>query len=214
MNILKYIFNSKYRKRKKFEESLKEKFPKSKIFPQKIVPIDILEFGKYSYGYPIVETYYSKGEKLRIGNYVSIADNVTFILSGEHHLDTFSTFPFRTQFFNSKENETLNRGEIVVKDDVWLGYGVKILSGVTIGQGAVVGTGSVVTKNLEPYGIYGGIPAKLIRYRFSKEIRDELLKIEFSKIDFNKFKEYQELLYEKLDLEVIEKIKQIGELRK
>lgn len=72
----------------------------------------------------------------------------------------------------------------IIEDDVWLGYGVKVLSGVKIGKRVVVGAGEGVNKNLEPYGICDGIPAKLIRYRLPEEIRDRFLKIDFN--DFEK----------------------------
>lgn len=207
MNILKYIFFSKYRKREKFKKLIIENFPHSKIFPENIVPINILSFGKHSYGNPTIKTYFSKNERLEIGNYVSIADEVTFILSGGHFIENFSTYPFKTELFGENVDETLSKGKIKVEDDVWIGYGVKILSGVTIGKGAIIAAGAVVIEDVEPYGIYGGVPAKFIRYRFSKEIIAELLKIDFSKIDFNKFKKYQELLYKKLDIETLNKIK-------
>lgn len=94
----------------------------------------------------------------------------------------------------------------VIKDDVWLGYGVTVLSGVTIGQGAVVGARALVTKDLEPYGIYGGVPAKLIRYRFSKDIREKLLSIDLKRVDFLKMKNEVELYDEELTEEKLEVI--------
>ena len=75
----------------------------------------------------------------------------------------------------------LTNGDIVVGDDVWVGQRAIIMSGVNIGQGAVIGAGAIVTKNVPPYAIVGGIPAKVIRYRFSEELIQELLKIDYSK---------------------------------
>lgn len=207
MKIFKYIFSKKYRERKIYKRKLKNIFPKSKILPQKNFPIELFNFGNYSYGNINVLTFNNENEKLEIGNFVSIAKNVTFILSGGHYTDTFTTYPFKTEYFDEKESETLCKGSIRVCDDVWIGYGAIILSGVTIGQGAVVAAGSVVTKDVEPYSIVGGNPAKLIKYRFSKELIEEMKKIDFSKLEPEKFREVKELLYRKLDFEVLEEIK-------
>lgn len=97
----------------------------------------------------------------------------------------------------------------IIEDDVWLGYGVKVLSGVKIGKGVVVGAGAVVTKNLEPYGIYGGIPAKLIRYRFPEKIRDRLLKIDFNDFENIDFEKNINLFYEKLTIEKLDQIENL-----
>lgn len=204
--ILKYCFSKKYRKQLKYEKELKKLNPKANIVPTSKVPLKLLEFGDYSYGKPNIKSFGALNEKLKIGNYVSIAENVTFILSGGHYINTFSTFPFKANYFNEKESESLCKGPIIVGDDTWIGYGAIILSGVKIGQGAIVGAGALVNSNLEPYGIYGGVPAKLIKYRFSKEIRERLLKINFNDIDFKKFEIDKELLYEELDEKILEEI--------
>lgn len=206
MNTFKYIFSKKYRKLIKNKMMLKKLYPNSKIFPQNSCSLEILEFGKYSYGRPKILTFGNKKEKLKIGNFVSIAENVTFILSGGHYLNTFTTFPIKGAYFKESD-ESLCKGPITVCDDVWIGYGAIILSGVTIGQGAVVAAGSVVTKDVEPYSIVGGNPAKLIKYRFSKELIEEMKKIDFSKLDPEKFRDVKKLLYKKLDFEVLEEIK-------
>lgn len=83
-----------------------------------------------------------------------------------------------------------------------------VCSGVTIGQGAVIAAGAVVTKNVEPYAIVGGNPAKLIRYRFNENLRNKLLQIDVAEL-FDKFKKNDmPLVYSKLDNEVLEKILQ------
>ena len=207
MKIFKYIFSKKYRRREMYKKRLKDVFPKSKVLPLKNCPLDLLDFGKYNYGNINILTFGNKNEKLKIGNFVSIAQNVTFILSGGHYTDTFTTYPFKAEYFKEKESETLCKGPITVCDDVWIGYGATILSGVTIGQGAVVAAGSVVTKDVEPYSIVGGNPAKLIKYRLSKELIEEMKKIDFSKLDPEKFRDVKKLLYKKLDFEVLEEIK-------
>ena len=206
MNIFKYIFFKKYRKKINYKKEIKKKYPESNFFPKNRCPIDLIECGKYSYGSPNILSFKNRNEKLKIGNFVSIAQNVTFLLSGNHNIDTFTTYPIKVHYFNEKIDEGWGKGPITVCDDVWIGYGAVILSGVTIGQGAVVAAGSIVTKDVEPYSIVGGNPAKLIRYRFSKELIEEMKKIDFSKLDPEKFRDVKELLYQKLDFEVLEEI--------
>lgn len=87
----------------------------------------------------------------------------------------------------------------MIKDDVWIGAQATIMSGVTIGQGAVIGAKALVTKDVPPYAIVGGVPAKVIKYRFEKEIIDELLKIDFSKFDYKVIKEHI-TLFEKMQI--------------
>lgn len=204
--IFKKIFSKKYRKRIKYIKCLKQNNFKTEVIPKENISLDIIKLGKYSYGNPSIKTFKNKNERLEIGNFVSIAEEVVFLLSGGHEVETFTTYPFKKNFFKKRESESLCKGPIIVQDDVWIGYRVTILSGVTIGQGAIIGAGAVVTKDLEPYGIYGGVPATLIKYRFPVEIREKLLKIDFSKIDFEVFKNYQELLYKKLDNDTLENI--------
>ncbi len=207
MNILKYIFSKKYRRQIKYKKEVRKKYIDNDFFPKNECSLDLVECGKGSYGFPNILSFKNKNEKLKIGNFVSIAQNVTFILSGGHYTDTFTTYPFKAAYFKEKESETLCKGPITVCDDVWIGYGATILSGVTIGQGAVVAAGSVVTKDVESYSIVGGNPAKLIKYRFSKELIEEMKKIDFSKLDPEKFRDVKKLLYKKLDFEVLEEIK-------
>ena len=124
------------------------------------------------------------GDKLIIGKFCMIASDVTFIMNGANHLtDAITTYPFAT-FGNGWENamEGKNypsKGNIVVGNDVWIGYNATIMAGVTIGNGAIIGTNSVVTKDVEPYAIVGGNPAKLIKKRFSEDEIKDLLEIKW-----------------------------------
>ena len=79
--------------------------------------------------------------------------------------------------------EAISKGDIIIYDDVSIGYGAIILSGVHIGQGAVVEAGSVVTKDIPPYAIVGGVPAKLIKYRYKPEMIEALLTIDYRKLN-------------------------------
>lgn len=105
-----------------------------------------------------------------------------------------------------EEKEAWSKGPIVIGNDVWIGMDSMILSGVTIGQGAVIAAGSVVTKDVPPYAIVGGNPAKVIKYRFEPQIIDRLLKIEFSNINDRFVQENIAQLYESLNIEIITNI--------
>ena len=132
------------------------------------------------YQYPINQ------DKLIIGKFCSIACGTKFIFnSANHSLSSLSTYPFPIFFEEWNldiKNITKawdNKGDIIIGNDVWIGYEAVILAGVTIGDGAIIGTRAVVTKNVPPYTIVGGVPAKPIRKRFTQEMIDFLLKIKW-----------------------------------
>lgn len=134
---------------------------------------------------------------LKIGNYCSIAESVCFVLSSDHPLNRVSTFPFNTMILGIPK-DGLSKGDIIVDDDVWIGYGATIMSGVHIGQGAVVAAGAVVTKDVPPYAIVGGVPAKVIKYRFDPEMIEELLKVDYSKLTKEDIEKHIDDLYKEL----------------
>ena len=141
--------------------------------------------------------------KLIIGNYCSIAEGVKFIVCGEHCHKSFSTYPFRVYNLGA-EGEAFSKGDIVVKDDVWIGYNAIILSGVTIGQGAVIAAGAVVTKDVPPYAIVGGNPAKVIKYRFDKPVIEKLEKFDFSKLTDEKIQQMGVRFYKEVSLDNVD----------
>lgn len=137
--------------------------------------INKVKVGKNTYGMLNVIHYENPSAQLIIGNYCSIAENVYFLLGGEHHPKDISNYTFCVLGDKEKVlNDMDTKGPIVIKDDVWIGFNSLILSGVTIGQGAIVAAGSVVTKNVPSYAVVGGVPAKIIKYRFEDEIISKL----------------------------------------
>lgn len=117
---------------------------------------------------------------IKVGNYSSIAKNCSFILAN-HRIDLVTTSPSPTMTFSHGKGNTsgYSKGDILIGNDVWIGANVTILDGVTIGDGAVIAAGSVVTKDVLPYRVVGGNPAKLIKLRFTKEQIDKLLTIKW-----------------------------------
>lgn len=161
--------------------------------------------GNYSYGQITIHDGARKNYQLKIGSYCSIAPGVQFILSNEHRLDTITTFPLKYMKLKLGP-EALGKGDIVLEDDVWIGLNAIICSGVRIGRGAVIAAGAIVTKNVEPYAIMGGNPAKLIRYRFDSELRKRLNEINLEELLNNSDINNIELFYEKLTLEKLENL--------
>lgn len=169
--------------------------------------------GRKSYGAISVIDFSPANEKLIIGNYCSIAPGVQFLLGGEHNLDTVSTYPFKVKVFG-EEREAGSKGDIVVKDDVWIGQNAIICSGVTIGQGAVVAAGAVVTKDVEPYAIVGRNPATFIKWRLEEKLRKKLEKIDVAALFDTFTKDDIPFVYGRLDEENLKKIMEKCNARK
>lgn len=113
------------------------------------------------------------GDRLIIGKFCAIAHKAKFVMNGGNHLvDGFSTFPFAIfgHGWAAHEPTWPDRGDLVVGNDVWIGYDALVMPGVVIGNGAIVAARSVVTKDVPPYAIVGGNPAQVIRYRFEPEV--------------------------------------------
>lgn len=124
------------------------------------------------------------GDKLIIGKFCMIASGVTFIMNGANHLtDAISTYPFaifQNGWEGAMEGKTYpTKGDTIVGNDVWIGYNATIMAGVKIGDGAIIATNSTVTKDVAPYSIVGGNPAKEIKKRFSEERIEQLLAMQW-----------------------------------
>ena len=140
----------------------------------------LFEKNNVLYHYPI------NRDKLQIGKFCSIACGAKFLFnSANHTLSSLSTYPFPLFFeewgLEKKDvtNAWDNKRDIIIGNDVWIGYEAAILAGVTIGDGAIIGTRAVVTKDVPPYTIVGGVPAKPIKKRFSEETISALLEIQW-----------------------------------
>lgn len=144
-------------------------------------PLDKVTVGKGTYGYVHAVSFGSEAEKLQIGCYCSIADEVTFLLGGEHLTDSISTYPFREKILG--QGVARCRGPIIVEDDVWICYGATILSGVTLGKGCIVAAGALVNKDIPPYAVVAGVPARVVKYRFDQPIRNKLYRYDLNSID-------------------------------
>ena len=157
-----------------------------------------MSFGRYTYGNPQI-CWSTNDTKLTIGNFCSIAANVKIYLGGNHRTDWVTTYPFGSihqNIFNSFDGEghPATKGDVIIGNDVWIGENVTIMSGVTIGDGAVIANNSHVVKNVEPYSLTGGNPARHIKYRFTNEQIEKLLKIKWWDWDDIKINQYLHLL--------------------
>lgn len=159
-----------------------------------------MEVGKYTYGHNQINLMsWGSNSKLIIGSFCSIASETKIFLGGNHRTDIFTTFPFGHIFedvfiMNNKLDHPLSNGDVVIGNDVWIGYNSTIMSGIKIGDGAVIAAGSVVTKDVDPYTIVGGNPAKLIKKRFDDKIIDVLLNLKWWEWSDEKINENLELL--------------------
>jgi acetyltransferase-like isoleucine patch superfamily enzyme len=157
---------------------LKKNYANTNIFMNKNKTYKRFDIGDWSYGQPKVYSW-DEGSTVKIGKFCSFADGVIIIVGGEHRIDWITTYPFSELFKKAKlfKGHPKSKGDIKIGNDVWIGANALILSGIEIGDGAVIGAGSVVVKNVEPYAIVGGNPAKLIRYRFDEQIIKKLREI-------------------------------------
>lgn len=196
-----YQFRNKWLKRNMHNQTIANNF----------FNIDLVEVGNASYGELNVISFANKC-RLYIGNYVSIAQEVVFLLDVEHRLDCISTYPFKVKTVKLCKAEAFGKGDIIVDDDVWIGYRAIILSGVHLGKGAIIAAGAVVTKDVPPYAIVGGNPAKVIKYRFDKNIIDKLMEFDFEKLENDFVKENIDRFYESIDN--LKLVKEMVELQK
>lgn len=159
-----------------------------KQFPQ-------YQIGRASYGNPSIE-FPQNGGTLSIGNFCSLANGVKILLGGEHRPDWVTTYPFNLLFKSAWEiaGHPRTKGDVVIGHDVWIGMEAIIMSGVTIGNGAVIGARAVVVKDVPPYAIVAGNPARLVKFRFDEETIYRLQKIKWWNWTDEKIEEHLRLM--------------------
>lgn len=152
----------------------------NKIYAPQLTSSDPrISIEKYSYGFPEFKLW-GESETIEIGCFCSISEKVIIFGGGEHNSDWITTYPIRVSFGLPKatcDGHPKTKGPTKIGNDVWIGYGAIILSGVTVADGSIIGAGSVVAKDIEPYSVVAGNPAKRINYRFPEETRKKLLAI-------------------------------------
>lgn len=176
-------------------------------------PINNVSVGKATYGMLQVQSLFEQdGERLEIGNYVSIAPGVQFLLGVNHQLNTFTTFPLYSRLVNRSPVDAINKGPLIVEDEVWIGTDAILFSGIRVGKGAIISAGAIVTKDVPPYAIVGGIPAKIIKYRFAQDIIEELMKLHLKDMSTQWIKENINSLYQ--EIKSVEDVLRIKKLMK
>lgn len=173
--------------------------------------------GRFTYGTKnLTLREWGEGASLKIGSFCSLASDITVVLGGNHRIDWATTFPFGHIFqetFGSHKakGHPATNGDIVIGHDVWIGLDVTLMSGVTIGNGAVIAAGSVVTKDVGPYEVWGGHPAKLLKERFDAPIIAQLEELNWWECDLGTIKKIAPLLSQPMTQDVLDKIKAVVE---
>ncbi|MBY0114826.1 Vat family streptogramin A O-acetyltransferase [Paenibacillus sp. FSL H8-0317] len=206
---------------------------KTKLFPnenirtvcyiQNLPPRSNVDIGDYTYYsdntnppeqfYDRIQHHYDFiGDRLVIGNFCAIAEGVTFIMNGANHrMEGMTTYPFNI-FGGGWERVTPTleqlpyKGDTVLGNDVWLGQNVTIMPGITIGDGAIVASNSTVVKDIEPYTIVGGNPAKTIKKRFDEETIGLLLELKWWDQDEEWLDTHLERLVSTYDLQILREL--------
>jgi acetyltransferase-like isoleucine patch superfamily enzyme len=161
-------------------------FPlKSKTSTSKLITA-----GRETYGLEHIHVHaWNQENRLKVGSFTSIAVNLHVYLGGNHNLERISTFPFGAKehalMIGPRDGHPVSNGDVIIGNDVWVGSCVTIMSGVEIGDGAVIAANSHVVKNVAPYEIVGGNPARHIRFRFNNQIIEKLLEIKWWDWDLN-----------------------------
>lgn len=199
---MNYYKKIKKRIKKSIKQKLQTVFTPPTITPPFFTKVYFkdkpFEIGEFTYGNPKV-LFGNDQSNLFIGKFCSISAQVTILLGGNHRTDWISTYPFSvlsSEFPEAKsiEGHPSTKGNVIIKNDVWIGREVIILSGVTIGNGAVIAAGSVVTKDVGDYEIWGGNPARFIKKRFDEETIARLLELNWWEWELSKIKENMSVL--------------------
>ena len=164
-----------------FQLKWRSKNPHNRTKAINVFHIENVKVGNSTYG-PIEVLYDNGSGRLTIGNYCSIAKDVKFLLGGGHDYRRISTFPFQSMVYKGFRSPSRDeRIDIVVEDDVWIGFDSIILAGARIGKGSVIGARSVVTGTVPPYSVY--VANKVIKKRFADDIINKINFIDYGRIN-------------------------------
>jgi acetyltransferase-like isoleucine patch superfamily enzyme len=168
------------------------------FFTKDILHGDRYTIGNFTYGSPQVK-HWGENAKLTVGKFCSIANDVVIFLGGNHRIDWVTTYPFNVineHFENARtiKGHPSTKGDVIIGNDVWIGYGAVIFSGVKIGDGAVIAAKSIVTKDVYPYSVVAGNPARLIKKRFDDKIITQLEQIAWWNWSIEKINQQVKLL--------------------
>lgn len=155
-------------------------------------PVDVYNFEKN-----VLYLFDFSEDKLIIGKFCQIATGVRFIMNGANHpMNGLSTYPFKVfgQSWSGVSMDIRSKGDIIIGNDVWIGNSVTIMQGVNIGDGAIIGTNALVTKDVEPYSVVGGNPARVIRKRFDEETIRFLLELAWWNWPVERISEYAQCI--------------------
>ena len=180
-----------------FRKSWRARNPHNATEAASLFRPELVSIGRSTYGDLHVVSFHARSQ-LRIGSFCSIGQEAAFLLDADHRTDCISTYPFRTALLKTLRQEAVSRGDIRVDDDVWIGFRALILSGVHIGQGAVIAAGAVVTRDVPPYAVAAGVPARIVRYRFPETLRKELSRVDFSRVTEQLIRSHVKELYQPL----------------
>jgi acetyltransferase-like isoleucine patch superfamily enzyme len=140
-----------------------------------------VNIGRHTYGYDEATfRIFMPGARIDVGAFCSIGPDVRVLAGSEHVTTRASTFPFEALLFDPQggnAGEAIDKGVTTIGNDVWVGLGATVLSGVVVGDGAVIGAGAVISKAVAPYAVVAGNPAQVIRFRFDAKTRRRLLSL-------------------------------------
>lgn len=188
-----------------FRSEWRKANPHNSTVPTRPFPRELVTVGRGTYG-ELTVYWGNYGSTVSIGRFCSIGPGCRFIINDDHPLDRLSTFPFDRMFLSRDGLEAIDRGPIVVSDDVWIGANATVLSGVTIGQGAVVAAGAVVARDIPPYAVVGGVPARVIKHRLEKELIPRALQFDWGGVDASYVLRNHDALYSRLDRGLLDRL--------
>jgi acetyltransferase-like isoleucine patch superfamily enzyme len=179
-------------------ERIKYRVRSLRFYTRNILIGDNYRIGEFTYGRPKVIAF-TKNTRLIIGKFCSIAANVKIVLGADHRMDWVSTYPFPAlgkiwPEADGIKGHPASKGDVVIGNDVWIAEGAVILSGVKIGDGAVIGSQAVVSKDVAPYEVVSGNPARFVKRRFDEDTIKKLLQIQWWNWPVEKIRTHMHLI--------------------